>query len=90
MRGLVFLLTLISLLYFSKASMAQHDAIDSLEGLLKIEKDELKQVKLLNDLFNVQYPSNFEKGLQYASLGLRKTKKLDQNNSENVALLSEC
>ena len=45
---------------------AQQNTIDSLENILKKEKNEGKQIDLLNDLFDAQFRSDFEKALQYS------------------------
>lgn len=88
MRKINFTITLFFLTTLLNFSYGKQNAIDSLENLLKAEKSEIEQIKILNSLFDEEFNSNYNKSLQYASLALRKSKGLE-NNDANSKLLAE-
>ena len=67
----------------------QVNIVDSLEQVLKKEKNELKQIDLLNDLFSASSDSDFERGLQYALLALKKSNALEENSKEKKEKISQ-
>ena len=88
MRKINFTITLFFLTTLLNFSYGKQNVIDSLENLLKNEKSEIEQVKILNSLFDEEFNSNYDKSLQYASLALKKSKAL-ANNNVNSKLLAE-
>jgi len=63
--------------------------IDSLELELEKEKDDIQRIKLLNKLFKVQYPTSYEKALNYANYAFTLATGLDNENEESKRLVSE-
>ena len=88
-RNLVIII--FSLLSVLNTVDAQDTSIDSLENVLKHEKNELIQIDLLNELFRESSTVDFDRALQYALLALKISKqqvvisnKVNRKLSENV------
>ena len=71
-------------------TIAQTNKLDSLQKELATEKDELKQIDILNQLFQEQYSttSNYEKTLQYAQEALKKLKAIDNKDEKILKKIS--
>ncbi|PJA07411.1 MAG: hypothetical protein COX70_06725 [Flavobacteriales bacterium CG_4_10_14_0_2_um_filter_32_8] len=71
-------------------TIAQTNKLDSLQQELATEKDELKQIDILNQLFQEQYSttSNYEKTLQYAQEALKKLKAIDNKDEKILKKIS--
>ncbi len=85
----IFLFVLITLLVGQTQIIAQTTALDSLQELLAKEQDEIKKIDLLNQLFNEQYPTDYKKALQYATLALKKAKAVSGDDKRIKNRISE-
>lgn len=67
---------------------AQEATLDSLENVLKNEKNELVQIDLLNQLFKISSSVNYDKALQYSLLALKISKKQSHTSEVVIRKLS--
>lgn len=67
---------------------AQTHKLDSLQKVLAHEKEELKKIDLLNQLFHEQYPTNYEKALQFAQEALKRAKAIGGNDKRVIIRIS--
>ena len=83
----VFIFFALSIAYNN--SDAQVNVMDSLESVLIKEKNEIKQIDILNQLFGACSDSNFERALQYANLALKKSKYIADGTYESKKRMSQ-
>jgi len=89
MKYITIIFSLFILIFHSKTSIGQVNKIDSLKKLFKIEKSNEKRIDLLIELFNVEYSSNYEKGLGHSIYALEISKKIDSTTLLNKKRISQ-
>mgnify|MGYP000047092204 CR=1 FL=1 len=83
----ILLLSILSTLSYKVYS--QTSAIDSLKNVYTKETRIEPKIDALNELFTIEYSSNYENGLKYASQAFLISNKLDLGNRKNKKRLSQ-
>jgi len=83
---ILFLLSLLGVYTLVKGQSTEHNAIDSLETVLKIAKDTKQAVDILNTLSVEYYNTDLKKSLGYGQQALEKSKKIEYDRGTQQAL----
>jgi serine phosphatase RsbU (regulator of sigma subunit) len=73
----------------TNSSVSQISKIDSLKTVFKVKTSKKEKVDILNDLFTLEYDSDYNRALEYANYALKIAKLLDQDSIDNQKRLSK-
>ena len=73
----------------TNGSISQICKVDSLKTVFKVKRDKEDKVDILNELFTLEYDSDYNRALKYANYALKIAKLLDQSSIDNQKRLSK-